>query len=269
MNRSPVVLIMVGVVRPQQPARMRPAAQRFAQAPDTVTAAGTVLPVCGQARPPWGRNPASARTLECIRPGPEAPLTDVKDGPVMSTDTPMQLGMIGTAMQAITIRDRAAGVGALSLTEMPYPRAAQNDVIVRVHAAGFTRGELDWPGTWTDRAGHDRAPSVPGHELSGVVAELGYGTTGLTVGQRVFGLTAWTRNGSLAEYAAVEARNLAPLPPDVDHTVAAALPISGLTAWQGLFDHGRLTTGQTVLIHGAAGGVGSIAVQLAREAGAG
>jgi NADPH:quinone reductase-like Zn-dependent oxidoreductase len=109
---------------------------------------------------------------------------------------------------------------------------------------------------------------VPGYELSGVVAALGYGTTGLTVGQRVFGPTDWTRNGSLAEYAAVEARNLAPLPADVDHIVAAALPISGLTAWQGLFDHGRLATGQTVLIHGAAGGAGSIAVQLAREVGA-
>jgi hypothetical protein len=119
MNRSPVVPIMVGVVRPQQPARIRPAAQRFALTPDTVTAAGTVLPVCGQARPPWGRNPASARTLECIRPGPEAPLTDVKDGPVMSTDTPMQLGMIGTAMQAITVKDRAGGAGGLSLTDMP------------------------------------------------------------------------------------------------------------------------------------------------------
>jgi NADPH:quinone reductase-like Zn-dependent oxidoreductase len=139
---------------------------------------------------------------------------------------------------------------------------------VRVHAAGFTPGELDWPATWTDRAGRDRTPSVPGHELSGVVVELGYGTTGLSVGQRVFGLADWTRNGTLAEYTAVEARNLAPLPADIDHTVAAALPISGLTAWQGLFDHGRLTTGQTVLIHGAAGGVGSIAVQLAREAGA-
>ncbi|WP_425427345.1 alcohol dehydrogenase catalytic domain-containing protein [Actinomadura mexicana] len=80
---------------------------------------------------------------------------------------------------------------------------------------------------------------MPGHELSGVVAALGYGTTGLTVGRRVFGLADWTRNGSLAEYAAVEARNLAPLPADVDHTAAAALPISGLTAWQGLFDHGR------------------------------
>ena len=171
-------------------------------------------------------------------------------------------------MQAITVRDRDAGVGGLSLTDMPYPHAAQNDVIVRVHAAGFTPGELDWSSTWVDRAGRDRTPSVPGHELSGVVVELGYGTTGLTVGQRVFGLTDWTRNGSLAEYTAVEARNLAPLPADVDHTVAAALPISGLTAWQALIDHARLTTGQTVLIHGAAGGVGSIAVQLAREVGA-
>ena len=171
-------------------------------------------------------------------------------------------------MQAITVKDRAAGAGGLSLTDMPYPHAAQNDVIVRVHAAGFTPGELNWPTTWADRAGRDRTPSVPGHELSGVVAELGYGTTGLTAGQRVFGLIDWARNGSLAEYTAVEARNLAALPADVDHTVAAALPISGLTAWQGLFDHARLTTGQTVLIHGAAGGVGSIAVQLAREVGA-
>jgi NADPH:quinone reductase-like Zn-dependent oxidoreductase len=171
-------------------------------------------------------------------------------------------------VQAITVRDRDAGVGGLSLTDMPCPHAAQNDVIVRVHAGGFTPGELDWPTTWADRSGRDRTPSVPGHELSGIVVELGYGTTGLTVGQRVFGLTDWTRNGSLAEYTAVEARNLAPLPADVDHTVAAALPIAGLTAWQGLIDHARLTTGQTVLIHGAAGGVGSIAVQLARDVGA-
>jgi NADPH:quinone reductase-like Zn-dependent oxidoreductase len=171
-------------------------------------------------------------------------------------------------VQAMTVRDRAAGVDGLRLSDIPHPHAAENDVIVRVHAAGFTPGELDWPGTWTDRAGRDRAQSVPGHDLSGVVAGLGYGTTGLTVGQRVFGLADWTRDGSLAEYTAVEARNLAPLPSDIDHTVAAALPISGLTAWQGLFDHAHLKTGQTVLIHGAAGAVGSIAVQLAHELGA-
>jgi NADPH:quinone reductase-like Zn-dependent oxidoreductase len=171
-------------------------------------------------------------------------------------------------MRAITVRDRDAGVDGLTLTDMPYPHAAENDVIVRVHAAGFTPGELEWPTSWTDRAGRDRTPSIPGHELSGTVAELGYGTTGLTVGQRVFGLADWARDGSLAEYVAVEARNLAPLAADIDDAVAAALPISGLTAWQGLFDHAGLTAGQTVLIHGAAGGVGSIAVQLAREAGA-
>jgi NADPH:quinone reductase-like Zn-dependent oxidoreductase len=171
-------------------------------------------------------------------------------------------------MQAITVQDRAAGVGGLTLTDLPYPHAAENDVIVAVHAAGFTPGELEWPATWTDRAGRDRTPSVPGHELSGVVAELGYGTTGLTVGQRVFGITDWTRDGSLAEYTAVEARNVAPLAADIDHTVAAALPISGLTAWQGLFVHAGLTTGQTVVVHGAAGGTGSIAVQLASDVGA-
>src|SRR5260370_32553215 len=108
-------------------------------------------------------------------------------------------------MRAIIARDRAAGIDGLALAQVPYPHAAENDVIVRVHAAGFTPGELDWPGTWTDRAGRDRASSVPGHELSGVVAELGYGTTGLTVGQRVFGLADWTPDGGLADYTAVEA----------------------------------------------------------------
>jgi len=169
-------------------------------------------------------------------------------------------------MRAVVARDRAAGIGGLTLAEAPYPHAAENDVIVRVHAAGFTPGELDWPATWTDRAGRDRTPTIPGHEVSGVVAGLGYGTTGLAVGQKVFGVTDWCRDGTLAEFVGVEARNLAPLSESVDHTVAAALPISGLTAWQALFTHGHLEAGQTVLIHGAAGGVGSIAVQLAHEA---
>jgi NADPH:quinone reductase-like Zn-dependent oxidoreductase len=171
-------------------------------------------------------------------------------------------------VQAIIVADRDAGLAGLSLSDLPYPHMAENDVVVRVHAAGFTPGELAWPTTWTDRAGRDRRPSVPGHEVSGVVAELGYGTTGLSVGQRVFGLTDWARDGSLAEYVAVEARNLAPLPADVDHAAAAATAISGLTAWQALFVHARIQAGQTVLIHGAAGGVGTIAVQLARGAGA-
>src|SRR5438045_4913574 len=127
---------------------------------------------------------------------------------------------------------------------------------------------MAWPSTWTDRLDRDRTPSIPGHELAGVVAALGYGTTGLSVGQRVFGLADWHRDGTLAEYVAIEARNLAPLPGDVDFTVGASLPISGLTAWQGLFQHGRLRAGQSVLAHGAAGAVGSMVTQLAREAGA-
>ncbi|OBA96467.1 NADPH:quinone reductase [Mycobacteriaceae bacterium 1482268.1] len=171
-------------------------------------------------------------------------------------------------MKAVITNDRAAGVSGLTLADVPYPHMAENDVIVKVHAASFTPDELSWPGTWTDRAGRDRTPTVPGHEVSGVVAELGFGTTGLDVGQPVFGLTDWCRNGTLAEYVAVEARNLAPLWAGVNHSGAAAVPMPGLTAWQGLFDHGHLTAGQTVLIHGAAGGVGSIAVQLARQAGA-
>jgi NADPH:quinone reductase-like Zn-dependent oxidoreductase len=171
-------------------------------------------------------------------------------------------------MKAIVVTDEEAGTAGMTLVERPDPDAAGNDVVVQVHASGFTPGELTWPSAWADRLGRDRTPSIPGHELAGVVSALGYGTTGLSVGQRVFGLTDWTRDGTLAEYVAVEARNLAPLPGDVDFTVGASLPISGLTAWQGLFEHGRLQAGQSVLVHGAAGGVGSMVTQLAREAGA-
>ena len=156
----------------------------------------------------------------------------------------------------------------MTLAERPMPSAAINDVIVEVHASGFVPTELEWPSTWVDRAGRDKTPSILGHELAGVVTALGYGTTGLSVGQRVFGLADWHRDGTLAEYVAIESRNLAPLPGDVDFTVGASLPISGLTAWQGLFQHGRLQSGQSVLAHGAAGAVGAIVTQLAREAGA-
>jgi NADPH:quinone reductase-like Zn-dependent oxidoreductase len=171
-------------------------------------------------------------------------------------------------MKAIVVTDQAAGTAGMKLAERPEPQAAINDVVVQVHASGFTWDELTWPPTWTDRLGRDRTPSIPGHELAGVVTALGYGTTGLSVGQRVFGLTDWTRDGTLAECVAVEARNLAPLPGDVDFTLGASLPMPGLTAWQGLFEHGRLRAGQSVLAHGAAGVVGSMVAQLAREAGA-
>jgi NADPH:quinone reductase-like Zn-dependent oxidoreductase len=171
-------------------------------------------------------------------------------------------------MKAIVVTDQTAGTAGMTLTERPEPSAAINDVVVQIHSSGYVSTELGWPSTWADRAGRDRAPSIPGHELAGVVAALGYGTTGLSVGQRVFGLADWHRDGTLAEYVAIEARNLAPLPGDVDFTTGASLPISGLTAWQGLFQHGRLKTGQSVLAHGAAGAVGTMVTQLAREAGA-
>jgi|SRR5690348_13991637 len=171
-------------------------------------------------------------------------------------------------MKAVVVTDQAAGTAGMKLTERPQSRAAINDVVVQVNASGFVPTELTWPSTWTDRVGHDRTPSIPGHELAGVVTALGYGTTGLSLGQRVFGLADWYRDGTLAEYVAIEARNVAPLPGDVDFTVGASLPISGLTAWQGLFQHGRLVAGQSVLAHGAAGAVGSMVTQLARSAGA-
>src|ERR671936_228253 len=150
-------------------------------------------------------------------------------------------------MKAIVVTDQAAGTAGMKLVERPDPDAARlasleganyGDVVVEVHASGFTGNELEWPSTWIDRLGRDRTPSIPGHEVAGVVTSLSYGATGLSVGQRVFGLTDWTRDGTLAEYVVVEARNLAPLPGDVDFTV------------------------------GAGGAVGSMATQLAREAGA-
>jgi len=180
-------------------------------------------------------------------------------------------------MKAIVVTDRAAGTAGMTLAERPEPDAAMlasleganyGDVVVEVHASGFTGNELEWPSTWIDRLGRDRTPSIPGHEVAGVVTALSYGATGLSVGQRVFGLTDWTRDGTMAEYVVVEARNLAPLPGDLDFTVGAGVAMTGLTAWQGLFEHGRLRAGESVLVHGAAGAVGSMATQLAREAGA-
>jgi NADPH:quinone reductase-like Zn-dependent oxidoreductase len=171
-------------------------------------------------------------------------------------------------MKAIVVTDQAAGLAGMRLVERPEPVAAINDVVVKVHASGFVGTEMEWPSTWTDRLGRDRTPTIPGHEFAGVVTAVGYGTTGLSIGQRVLGLQDWYRDGTLAEFIAIEARNLAALPGDVDFTVGASLPISSLTAWQGLFDHGRLRAGQSVIAHGAAGAVGSMVTQLAREAGA-
>jgi NADPH:quinone reductase-like Zn-dependent oxidoreductase len=169
-------------------------------------------------------------------------------------------------MKAIRTHERT-GISGLVLEEVPDPQPMFCEVLVKVAACGITHNELDWP-IWTCRAGHRRTSVIPGNEVSGVVAALGYGTAGVAVGDEVFGLTDQLRDGAAAEYVAVEARNVALKPRTVDHVHAAAVPRAGLTAWQGLFDHGGLAKGQTVVIHGAGGAVGSTAVQLARWAGA-
>src|SRR3954451_7102075 len=133
-------------------------------------------------------------------------------------------------MKAIVVTDQTAGTAGMKLAERPKPPAAINDVIVQIIASGFVPTEMEWPSTWTDRRALDRTPSIPGHELAGVVTALGWGTTGLSVGQRVFGLADWHRDGPLADGGPVEARNLASLRGAGDFRVGASLPISGLTA---------------------------------------
>ena len=169
-------------------------------------------------------------------------------------------------MKAIRTHE-PAGISGLVFEEVPDPTPMIGDVLVKVAACGITHNELDWP-LRTCRNGHQRDSIIPAQEVSGVVTALGPGTAGIAVGDEVFGLTDPYRDAAAAEYVAVEARNVAPKPQAVDHVHAAAVPRAGLTAWQALFDHGRLAKGQTVVIHGAGGAVGSTAVQLARWAGA-
>lgn len=163
---------------------------------------------------------------------------------------------------------QAGGPEHLVEEDAPVPVPGIGDALVRVRAASFTPTELEWPSTWVDHAGRDRRPVIPGHEVSGVVTALGYGTTGVAVGDAVYGLTDWYRDGTAAEYVAVEARDLARKPDGLDHRTAAAVPMVALTSQQALFDVGHLSSGQTVAVLGAGGGVGTFAVQLARAAGA-
>jgi NADPH:quinone reductase-like Zn-dependent oxidoreductase len=151
----------------------------------------------------------------------------------------------------------------------PAPRAGEGEVLVRVHAAGIIPTELSWAPTWTTRTGEPRPlPVIPGHEFSGEIAALGAGVEDAGVGDLVYGLNDWYRDGAQAEYCLARVGDFATKPASVDHVHAAATPISALTAWQGLIERGHLVAGQRVLIHGAAGGVGCFAVQLARWRGA-
>src|ERR687890_556629 len=178
---------------------------------------------------------------------------------------------VAVGAQGTMLALRAQGRGSsekLIFEQVPLPSPAIGDILLEVHAASFTPTELDWPSTWVNRAGNARPTPIPAHEVSGTVIALGFGTTGFAVGDEVYGLTDWYRDGAAAGYVAVEARNLAPKPRSLDHERAAAVPLAALTAWQALFEHGGLSAGQSVLIHGAGGGVGVFAVQLARRAGA-
>src|SRR5438093_4959772 len=166
---------------------------------------------------------------------------------------PEGAGTTGTMSAVRLVLPR--GVDGLALQQVKIPRAGRGEALVRVHAAAITRDELEWP--------VDRLPAIPSYELSGVVAALGPDVSDLAVGEAVWALTGFERDGAAAEYAVVPASFLAPKPRSLGHLECAAIPLAGLTAWQGLFDHGRLQKGERVLIHGAAGGVRQFATQLA------
>jgi NADPH:quinone reductase-like Zn-dependent oxidoreductase len=172
----------------------------------------------------------------------------------------------GDVMKAIRAHTRG-GADVLVYEDAPRPTPAAGEVLVQVHAAGITFAELGWDETWM-RDGVDRTPVIPSHEVSGVVSELGPGVCGVAVGDEVYGLIRFDRDGAAAEYVAVPADDVAARPRTVTHVEAAAVPLAALTAWQGLVDRAGLTRGDRVLVHGAAGGVGSYAVQIAALAGA-
>lgn len=163
-------------------------------------------------------------------------------------------------MQAVRLVG-PAGPADLKRANVDVPSVGAGEALVRVHAAAITRDELAWP--------TDRLPAIPSYELSGTVAAVGAGVADVAAGEAVFALTPFDRDGVAAEYAVVPAELLVSKPRSLRHVEAAALPLPGLSAWQGLFEHGRLVAGERVRITGAAGGVGHLAVQLARVAGAG
>jgi NADPH:quinone reductase-like Zn-dependent oxidoreductase len=170
-------------------------------------------------------------------------------------------------MKAVRLHARG-GPEQLVYEDAPRPRLTEGDALVRIHAAAITPTELTWSATYTTRDGQARLPSIPSHELSGSVEAIAAGVSDVAVGDAVYGLTDFWRDGAAAEYCAVHAGDLAPKPQSVDHVHAAAVTLSALTAWQALFDHAGLAAGQHVLIHGAGGGVGTFAVQLAHWRGA-
>ncbi|HEX7796598.1 MAG TPA: NADP-dependent oxidoreductase [Vicinamibacterales bacterium] len=170
-------------------------------------------------------------------------------------------------MHAIRLHARG-GPEQLVYEDAPIPSLQTGDALVRSHACAITPTELSWTETYTSHDGRERLPTIPGHELSGVVEAVAPHVTTVKPGDPVFALTDFSRDGAAADYVAVNAADLAPKPESLDYAQASAVPLAGLTAWQALFDHAGLSPGQVVLIHAAAGGVGTYAVQLAHWRGA-
>ncbi|HYL55096.1 MAG TPA: NADP-dependent oxidoreductase [Gemmatimonadales bacterium] len=170
-------------------------------------------------------------------------------------------------MKAVRLH-RRGGPEQLTYEDAPKPTPGAGDALVRVHACAITPTELSWGTTYTTRDGVERLPTIPGHELSGVVEAVSRDVSAPRVGDAAYALTDFWRDGAAADYVVVRARDLAPKPKNLSHAQAAAVPLSALTAWQALFDHAGLVKGQRVLVHAAAGGVGTYAVQLAKGRGA-
>lgn len=172
-----------------------------------------------------------------------------------------------STMKAVRAHERG-GPEVLRYEDAPVPEVGAREVLVEVHAAAVTPGELGWDETWQSADGADRTPIVPSHEFSGVIAQVGGDVSSLTPGAEVYGLIDFNHDGAAAEYVSLPQEAVVPRPARLSHVESAALPLAALTAWQALSDHARVQPGERVLIQGGAGGVGSLAVQLAKGLGA-
>lgn len=171
---------------------------------------------------------------------------------------------VTSPMKAIRLH-QSDGPESLRYEDAPQPIPKDNQVLVQVYATAITPTEFHWFPTFHTLEGGIRPfPIILGHEFSGVVEAVGRDCMDVQVGDRIYGLSDWFIDGAQAEYCLTIPTNIAPKPITLEHTQAAAVPLSALTAWQALIDRAHLSAGQRVLIHGAAGGVGSFAVQLAR-----
>ncbi len=170
-------------------------------------------------------------------------------------------------MKAVRAHTRG-GPEALRYEDAPVPEVGASEVLVEVHAAAVTPGELAWDETWRSADGADRTPVIPSHEFSGVIAQVGGDVSSLTPGSQVYGLIDFNHDGAAAEFVSLPQEAVAPRPVRLSHVESAALPLAALTAWQALSDHARLQPGERAFIQGGAGGVGSLAVQFAKALGA-